>query len=580
VAEITRDTIYVDIDDEITGIIDKVRASDGKIIALVLPKRASVFQSVVNMKLLKRATEQAKKHIVLITAEAGLLPLAGAVGVHVAASLTDKPEIPAAPLADDGREEMVEESASLDDDDPDEVTSATAGATPIGELAGLGAAAVIGADGVETVEMPDDKLADAAAAEEPKATGKGKKPSKADKKAQKKSGLKVPNFERFRLLIILGALLLIILIVGGILAFSVLPKASISIQTDASNINTSVNLTLDTTATSLNTQTNTVPAKQVQQSKTYTATANATGQQNNGVEATGSVTMSAGACSANIPSDIPAGTGVTANNQTYITQNDTTFIPVESKGHCTFEASNATNITAQSPGAAYNTSGTVTFTVANNSGVTASGSASGGTDNIQTIVEQSDIASAEGQINTTNSTIKSTLEQQLQQDNLYAIPATYSASTPTPTPSTAAGSPASSVTVTETVIYTMYGTPQSDLTTLLNNNIKSQVNTSEQSILDTGISKASFTTTGSANTNLTMTTTAVVGPSINVANIKKQAVGLKSGQVQSAIKSDPNVTGVTVHLSPFWVTTVPKNANKITVKVAKPTGTASNGSNT
>ena len=39
-----KDTIYVDIDDEITGIIDKLRNSDGKVVALVLPKRATTFR--------------------------------------------------------------------------------------------------------------------------------------------------------------------------------------------------------------------------------------------------------------------------------------------------------------------------------------------------------------------------------------------------------------------------------------------------------------------------------------------------------------------------------------------------------
>ncbi|HZL07920.1 MAG TPA: hypothetical protein VFC50_01875, partial [Candidatus Dormibacteraeota bacterium] len=78
-----KDTIYIDIDDEITGIIDKLKVSEGKVVALVLPKRASVFQSIVNMKLLKRAADSDKKNLVLITTETGLLPLAGAAGVHV-----------------------------------------------------------------------------------------------------------------------------------------------------------------------------------------------------------------------------------------------------------------------------------------------------------------------------------------------------------------------------------------------------------------------------------------------------------------------------------------------------------------
>src|SRR4051812_4475882 len=98
-----KDTIYIDIDDEITGIIDKLQGSDSKVVALVLPKRATVFQSIVNMKLLKRAADSGNKNLVLITSEAGLLPLAGAAGIHVAKTLTSKPEIPAAPgqLGDD-----------------------------------------------------------------------------------------------------------------------------------------------------------------------------------------------------------------------------------------------------------------------------------------------------------------------------------------------------------------------------------------------------------------------------------------------------------------------------------------------
>ena len=36
-----KDTIYVDVDDEITSIIDKVENSSEKVVALVLPKRAT-----------------------------------------------------------------------------------------------------------------------------------------------------------------------------------------------------------------------------------------------------------------------------------------------------------------------------------------------------------------------------------------------------------------------------------------------------------------------------------------------------------------------------------------------------------
>src|SRR5579872_5821807 len=97
-ADNSKDTIYIDVDDEITTVIDKVKASGNKLVALVLPKRASVFQSIVNMKLLKRKSDEAGKKLVLVTTETSLMPLAGAVGLHVAKTLSSKPEIPAAPI--------------------------------------------------------------------------------------------------------------------------------------------------------------------------------------------------------------------------------------------------------------------------------------------------------------------------------------------------------------------------------------------------------------------------------------------------------------------------------------------------
>src|SRR5580698_2156901 len=129
------DTIYIDIDDEITGIIDKVRSNEAKVIALVLPKRASVLQSIVNMKLLKRSADEAKKNLVLITTESGLLPLAGAVGLHVAKNLQSKPEVPAVEApADSSLDELV--SVGDDENLDEDFDAKAAGEKSVGELAG------------------------------------------------------------------------------------------------------------------------------------------------------------------------------------------------------------------------------------------------------------------------------------------------------------------------------------------------------------------------------------------------------------------------------------------------------------
>ena len=49
-----KDVIYIDVEDDITTIVGKIKASKEKIIALVPPSRVGVLQSAVNMRLLAR----------------------------------------------------------------------------------------------------------------------------------------------------------------------------------------------------------------------------------------------------------------------------------------------------------------------------------------------------------------------------------------------------------------------------------------------------------------------------------------------------------------------------------------------
>lgn len=563
-----KDTIYIDIDDEITGIIDKLSGSNGKIVALVLPKRATVLQSIVNMKLLKRAADEAKKHLVLITTEAGLLPLAGMTGIHVAKTLTSKPEIPTAPVDDDSEETVDEPSESAA---PDFVPAAAA-TVPIGELAGLPPAA--SDDDVETVELDNDEEVAAAAL-----TEKTFEPPKGLKKDKK---LHVPNFERFRLLLIVGVLALILLGFGLYYGLVVAPKALIAIKTDASNVNASLNLTADSQAKILDPAKGIIPAKLAQLQKNYTQQVSTSGQKNQGAKATGAVTLTAKNCtSIALPADVPAGTGVSSNGLTYITQKTTSFSSSKIKGGCIYSQGDAdTPITAQSGGANYNAADGATFGVAQRPDVTgvANGAIAGGTDNIIKVVSQGDIDSAKAKIANSDSTTKQTLQNQLVKDGKYALPVTFSGGTPTITPSANVGDPADTVTITEAVTYTMFGVDENDLKALIDNNIKPQIDTAKQSILSEGLSTASFNLESSTATTaqLTMKSVATAGPELNTTTIAKYAAGKKAGDIKRQLQSNPDVTDVTVTLSPFWVTSVPKKLSKITVTVAKPTIKTSN----
>ena len=544
-----KDTIYVDIDDEITTIIDKVRASEGKIIALVLPKRASVFQSVVNMKLLKRAAESAKRHIVLVTTEANLMPLAGAVGLHVAPTPQSKPEIPPATKVpvDDDLDEPVDES---------EFTADNAGDQPVGDLAKR-TGHVVAASAPETVELDDDE-----AEEEDK-----------PRHQKKNHRLAVPNFNRFRLRLVLVALLLIIAVVGFYVANIVLPKAVIAITTNSSTVNVQINPTLDTKATALDAVKEIVPAKAEQQKKTLSQQVAATGQKNTGDTASGNVDMTYTDCVpfSGSPATLPAGSGLSTNGLTFITQEDAHFSFDHPAGSCIYYTANNISIVAQSAGTKYNVSN-APFTVAGRSDISANGSASGGTDNIVTVISQTDIDGAKKKLSSQDtSAIQAALADQLRTDGLYPLTATFQAGKPTVSTDKNAGDQAANVTVTEAITYSMYGVKQSDLDTLIKANVSTQIDTKNQAILNDGMDQATVTlgSTSGTQVQISLQTSATVGPDLNVEQIKQQSVGKQIGDVKSAINTIPGVQSVDVSLSPFWVSTVPTNLHQITVTIDK-----------
>lgn len=74
---------YAEIDDEVTVIHDKIKGISAKHVYLVVPKRAILFQSIVNLKILKRKAEDSGKKIYLITNDKNGIHLAQKVGIEV-----------------------------------------------------------------------------------------------------------------------------------------------------------------------------------------------------------------------------------------------------------------------------------------------------------------------------------------------------------------------------------------------------------------------------------------------------------------------------------------------------------------
>jgi hypothetical protein len=86
----TSQTIYLDLDDEVTSVIDRLSSVSEQAITLVIPKNAIVLQSAVNLKLLKRAAERLKKNLLVVTRDETGLALALRAGINVRTNLSGK----------------------------------------------------------------------------------------------------------------------------------------------------------------------------------------------------------------------------------------------------------------------------------------------------------------------------------------------------------------------------------------------------------------------------------------------------------------------------------------------------------
>jgi hypothetical protein len=117
----------------------------------------------------------------------------------------------------------------------------------------------------------------------------------------------------------------------------------------------------------------------------------------------------------------------------------------------------------------------------------------------------------------------------------------------------------------------MLGVQKSALNELIDNAVNQQINTSTQAIFNDGLTSATYTASNQSGTaaQVNLATTATVGPNLSVSKLKSQVAGKKTGDVQNLLSGYTGVTKVTVHYSPFWVSSTPKKLSKITILFEK-----------
>lgn len=524
-----KDVLYIDVEDDITAIVGKVKASSERIIALVPPKRVGVLQSAVSMRLLARTAEQAGKRIVLITSDQILAGLAASAKIPVAKTLQSKPEIADIP--------------ALKIDDESDVI-----------------------DGRELpIAMHEKEKAENAAVDAVVAEDKANEPPKSKKAslADKKNAPKVPNFNVFRkkfVLIGAGALLLI-----GFLVWAIwfAPRATVVIAAKTTTETVDKQATLKQNAAT-DPKTSIVKTLRQEQKAELSVEFAATGKKKVGERAKGRLRLATDSIQL-LDKTVPAGTTVrTSSGIAFTTDSAVTFSRTNNTGA-------VVSVTASDIGAEYNgETGSVSGLPANVSGSLV-GATSGGSSREVTVVSADDLKKATEQLNgKKDDALQDKLAQSFGSSAIF-IKESYKEDRSAPAPSVAVDTEASgNVVLKTTVTASALAVDKTDLSAFIKDAVEKQLEGKQsQKIYKDGTDDVKFTQfvmAGDGTATVRITANATVGPSIDEAKVKEQVQGKTFGDVQSQLEAINGVDNVDVQFWPFWVRTIPNDATRISVE--------------
>lgn len=543
-----KDVIYIDVEDDVTAIIGKIKASKEKIIALVPPKRVGILQSAVNLRLLDRMASSSHKHLVLITNNQALIALSAAAGIPVAKNLQSKPE-------------LAEISALSVDDDEDIIDGSS---LPVGELEKTTDRPKSDPvdDAIDTLDI-DDKNIDVS-------TGMGAVAIK--KTAKPRSGVKVPNFSLFRKKLFLGITGGVLLVLFLIWANLFAPSATIVItaRTADANVSQTVTLAKGTAATDLTK--GTIQSSTQELKKDVSVEFDATGTKNVGEKATGTVTFSQQSLE---DTAVPAGTRLSTSGGLVFETNSAVTVPASTVGPGCFPTACAgtasVDVTAEEGGTDYNGASGNLSGGPDGVSTSFSGSSSGGTDKNAKVVSDLDIQKATDTLKQQKTDdIKKQLAEQFTNGEVVIDDSfTVDYGKVVSAPKLDAEAETGKAKLTSSTTFTITAIAKADIQLYLKENINKQLGDNEnQRIYDDGINDVKLSNFAKTDdgTTVKILGTGKIGPKIDEDAIKEEVKGKKAGEAQLVIGAIDGVDDVKVQYSFFWVTSIPSNLDKISIE--------------
>lgn len=547
-----KDVIYIEPEDDITDIITKIENSKSKIIALVPPKKASVFRSVVNIKLISKAAASAEKTVVLVTTDPPIIKLAAATKIPVAKNLQSAPSIP---KLEDNDERITTEEVRESSDEPEDKT------TQEEEI-----------DEGEDEDEPDilDKEEKAENLE---------KPAKEKKLAIKKSGNKFISWfnDHRKKAIVLGALLGVLIIVL-IWALLIAPAATlvVGIKTNVNNFSEAVSFTTKFEEEDADTGKFYLEEKKLETIKKVEF--EATGQKNIGEKAKGDLVIYAYfKVSGSI--QIKSGTKFSLDSLAFVANEDATLSwdgkNMDSCGNSSNPiafinsgclVSGRIKVIATEPGSKYNISANNTgWSTPANVAVYSDKAMSGGTDEIIKVVSKEDIEKAKTELEDSDQVENKEKLFSEVGDNMMIIEASFSQTTEDAISNPAVGEkvePDVKPTLTAKTTAKVYVIDETKVKEFIAEKAKLGENQKIYEIKNPFIENFMKTDGGFSGKLKTSYTT---GPNVTENSVIETVKGKGLGQAQHDLRDINGIISVTINPSFPWVTSIPNDSNKITV---------------
>ena len=570
-----KDIYYIEPEDDITDIINHLKSSKQKVIALVPPKKLSVLRSAINLKLITKTAKNLDKAVVIVTLDPVLMKLAAASGLPVAKNLQSRPVLPTeykdVPVTKHSEKQQISEINASEDEtiveEPEEKSSNFSNSkSDSSSLAGKNTEVVASQKTKKQVveDLDSSELA-----------------QQDNVKDDDKKTKKIPSFESMRKWIVLGVALVIVAIIGGVWAFVFAPAAKIMVKIKTTPDNFSENITFATSADQAVNKEGKILLESETLEKESTIEFTATGERNDGEKASGKLTLTANfsfSTSSASPSNpdrisVPIGSAFAKGNLNYLTISSTDFSWDGSTTSCTVRTTNTcqirktVDVVAFEGGTRFNIDPVASGWQSSIDKVEAFNSSAftGGTDKIVKIVTASDVEKAKAQASQLDEG-KEELFAKVKETELK-IDASYKKTLGSTTPTPAIGEVAAEgkAKLLAKITYQVNVLDKTAIEEYIRTLVSSRLG-EDQKIYEIG---SLFVERFQENNAASAKLKAIVktGPEVTEKTVLDKSLGKKIGEVTTLIKSINGVSEVKVDTSFPWVRSIPDDINKVSVAI-------------